>query len=122
MEGRGLLAVTVEIEQNPLLVMCTHWSLNTDDRMVAADLVRGFCAGKNVRMILAGDFNAFPDSPEIGRLRSLSGLTDSNSEHDRPTYPSDTPRARIDYIWRSPEIKALNLVVVDAGVRSPPGS
>jgi endonuclease/exonuclease/phosphatase family metal-dependent hydrolase len=60
--------------------------------------------------VLLGDFNAEPGSPEIALLRQ-AGLTDAfqaagGSPDDEPTYSSDRPERRIDYLWLSPDLRA----------------
>jgi endonuclease/exonuclease/phosphatase family metal-dependent hydrolase len=60
--------------------------------------------------VLLGDYNAEPDSPEIALLRR-AGLTDAfqaagGAAEDEPTYSSDRPERRIDYLWLSPDLRA----------------
>jgi endonuclease/exonuclease/phosphatase family metal-dependent hydrolase len=60
--------------------------------------------------VLLGDFNAEPGSREIALLRE-AGLTDAfqaagGTADDAPTYPSDRPEQRIDYLWLSPDLRA----------------
>ena len=60
--------------------------------------------------VLLGDFNAEPGSREIALLRG-AGLTDAfqaagGSADDEPTYSSDRPERRIDYLWLSPDLRA----------------
>jgi endonuclease/exonuclease/phosphatase family metal-dependent hydrolase len=62
--------------------------------------------------VLLGDFNAEPGSPEIALLRQ-AGLTDAfqaagGSPEDEPTYSSDRPERRIDYIWLSGDLRATD--------------
>jgi endonuclease/exonuclease/phosphatase family metal-dependent hydrolase len=60
--------------------------------------------------VLLGDFNAVPGSPEIALLRR-AGLTDAfqaagGAADDEPTYSSERPERRIDYLWLSPDLRA----------------
>jgi endonuclease/exonuclease/phosphatase family metal-dependent hydrolase len=60
--------------------------------------------------VLLGDFNAEPGSREIALLRE-AGLTDAfqvagGGAGDEPTYSSDRPERRIDYLWLSPDLRA----------------
>jgi endonuclease/exonuclease/phosphatase family metal-dependent hydrolase len=60
--------------------------------------------------VLLGDFNAEPGSREFALLRE-AGLTDAfqaagGSADDEPTYSSDRPERRIDYLWLSPDLRA----------------
>lgn len=51
-------------------------------------------------IIVAGDLNALPSSPEV-RLLEQAGFSDLALEAgaDEPTFPSGKPERRIDYIW-----------------------
>jgi endonuclease/exonuclease/phosphatase family metal-dependent hydrolase len=60
--------------------------------------------------VLLGDLNAEPGSREIALLRE-AGLTDAfqaagGSADDEPTYSSDRPQRRIDYLWLSRDLRA----------------
>lgn len=51
-------------------------------------------------VVLGGDFNARPESSEIGLIRDcLQDSFQANSGECIYTFPSDQPRARIDYIF-----------------------
>jgi endonuclease/exonuclease/phosphatase (EEP) superfamily protein YafD len=51
--------------------------------------------------ILAGDFNAEPNSDEMRRV--FKHWTDAGPSHDQLTWPADKPRIRIDYIFYRPQ-------------------
>jgi endonuclease/exonuclease/phosphatase (EEP) superfamily protein YafD len=51
--------------------------------------------------IIAGDFNAEPNSGEMRRV--FKNWTDAGPSHDRLTWPADKPRVRIDYILYRPQ-------------------
>lgn len=61
----------------------------------------------DLKLIMAGDFNALPDSPEIQKLTDQSAavplfdLLDSN----QLTHPADQPERRLDYILVNQNIK-----------------
>jgi endonuclease/exonuclease/phosphatase family metal-dependent hydrolase len=60
--------------------------------------------------VLLGDFNAEPGSREIALLHE-AGLTDAfqaagGAPEDEPTYSSDRPERRIDYLWLAPDLRA----------------
>ncbi|MBL9139657.1 MAG: endonuclease/exonuclease/phosphatase family protein [Verrucomicrobiales bacterium] len=65
--------------------------------------------------LLAGDFNATPDSRVMRRMLDTgTGWLDTAGATSAPTSPADAPRSRIDYIlarpgdrWRSLESKVL---------------
>jgi len=63
--------------------------------------------------ILAGDFNATPDSEVVAALRTE--WTDTAEKADFLTSPADLPRRKIDYVfcrpapaWRVIETRALD--------------
>jgi endonuclease/exonuclease/phosphatase family metal-dependent hydrolase len=92
----------VLLEVGGVLLMATHL-----DHIDAATEVRQ----RQVRMlldawggakpvVLAGDLNARPGSPEL-RLLEDAGFRDLAKDDgaDQPTIPSDRPTDRIDYVW-----------------------
>lgn len=68
--------------------------------------------------ILAGDFNAQPDAPELAPLWDEPlGFTDALGAVGlgcRPTYPTDRPSHRFDYVLASPEIDIVGAWVSTA--------
>src|ERR1043166_4142238 len=72
-EKRGALKVELE---GPITVLCTHWSLDPDDRLESARLLVKRIREIDSPVILAGDLNAMPQSDEIGVFRTQSGLSD----------------------------------------------
>lgn len=82
-------------EFSRMVMFCTHLSLTAADRLASARTIAELAeeyAGRPV--ILAGDLNAEPVSPEIGWLRQTFDIV-SLSE---PTCPADNPAETIDYI------------------------
>lgn len=64
-------------------------------------------------VILAGDMNASPDSPEIGRLsEELTDTFQVAGKGDGFTYPVPDPVRRIDYIFVSGGIQTLSSGVI----------
>ena len=60
--------------------------------------------------VLLGDLNAEPGSAEIAML-GRAGLVDAfaaggGRPGDEPTWPSDRPERRIDYLWLPPDLAA----------------
>jgi endonuclease/exonuclease/phosphatase family metal-dependent hydrolase len=60
--------------------------------------------------LLTGDLNALPDSPEMVMLRDagLSDTLDLLGISPGYTFRADNPVRRIDYIWLSPSLTALD--------------
>lgn len=73
----------------------THLSLTDADRLASVDILAREAAAFDKPLILAGDFNASPDSPAIEALsQTFTPLSDAVS----PTFPADNPTVIIDYI------------------------
>ena len=107
-EQRGLLHVEVDVPGVPLHVYVTHLDpFSETDRVQQAQQVVEM-VGDNCPAVLLGDFNAHPQTPEIGRLRAA--LTDTWTAvagcGPPATHPADAPAARIDYIFTSQRLTA----------------
>lgn len=104
-EPRALLHAVLSTPAGPLHVLGTHLDhgrlpvfRHTQMMELLAHLAGEVPAGEP--LVLAGDLNAAPDRPEI-RALSLH-LRDAWTECGRGdplTFPADTPRTRIDYVF-----------------------
>ncbi len=90
-EARSLLLV----EFKDYVLGCTHFSLNSDDRQASVPIINQAVRDYNKPVILAGDINAVPLSPE---LKAFQGNWAILSDTARFTIPSDKPTRTIDYI------------------------
>ena len=99
-EDRGVLEATIQLDdKTSLLFVCTHLCHANDERRIKqAEKINELFAGHSGPVILAGDFNATPDNKPIETLRTE--WTDTTCEE--PTYPSDKPNIKIDYIFYRP--------------------
>jgi endonuclease/exonuclease/phosphatase family metal-dependent hydrolase len=87
------------------------------EREAQARALNASFAGKGIPSILAGDFNATPESRTIEILKEQWAVaSDGNPE---PTFPSDDPKIKIDYVmvapasrWKVVETKVLRDEVV----------
>ena len=103
-EQRGLLTVVVAAPGGPLAIGCTHIDSRSDDaermqntpEILAAVSQRGLLG-------VGGDFNDLPDSRVHRAL--CAALVDcwreAVGEEEGPTYPSSSPRKRIDWLLRA---------------------
>ncbi len=66
----------------------------------AGKLAPALAAGNDLPAILAGDFNAEPDSPPIRVL--LPHWTDATAGKPEATWPADVPNVKIDYVFFRP--------------------
>lgn len=99
-ETRCLLKAKIE---GGLTVLVTHFGLNPDEQEHAVRTVLANLADE--KCILMGDFNVSPDAEVLRPIRER--MTDAADAFDEPklSFPSDTPRVKIDYIFVSPDIK-----------------
>ncbi|MGV9770462.1 endonuclease/exonuclease/phosphatase family protein [Streptosporangium sp. NPDC003464] len=111
-EQRGLLRATIVVHGVPVRICTTH--LQDDDaaeRLEQARAVQALIAGRQGPVILTGDFNALPGTPEIRVL--APSLRDSWSQAGAGaghTYPATG--SRIDYVFASPEVEVRSATVV----------
>ncbi|RKN86645.1 endonuclease/exonuclease/phosphatase family protein [Paenibacillus ginsengarvi] len=100
-EQRGLLEAEIELSADGPSIRAynIHMGLTARQRIAQVEDATQIIGRKSGPVVLAGDFNAEPDSLELRLLReagfvdSLAGLAAG------PTFPSTAPESRIDYIW-----------------------
>lgn len=121
-EPRCALAARVRLgEDGPEIVFAgTHLEhANASLRLCQAQKLNPTLAAKNtLPTILAGDFNDVPDSPAIKVLQPP--WTDTTAGRSQPTWPSDQPRRKIDYVFFRPADgwRVVEQQVVDEPVAS----
>lgn len=102
-EQRALLVADVEYEENQYFTFaCTHLDTpNTEERQAQVKKLNEVLQTKPYPVIIAGDFNARPDSREIsegmGAWKAVCKMG--------PTSPANNPRSQIDYIFCYPKDK-----------------
>ena len=93
--GREEARVLLVAEFQDVMLACTHLSLTDEDRMASAGLILAEAEGSTKPFLVAGDFNAVPESNFIKQIeREFIVLSPKN----KPTFPSRSPKACIDYI------------------------
>lgn len=104
-EPRCAAIVTVRLPGDSLLYFAsTHLDHLADpaDRIAQASILLQHFQQLALPVLLAGDLNAIPAAREIGTLKSIfTDVTDKTG----PTWPSDNPSQKIDYILVSPKLK-----------------
>lgn len=80
-------------------IFVTHMGLNSDERENAVKKLLEIAPDE--KCIILGDFNCTPDSEEIKPLFQRFCCSDINDL----TFPSDSPKIKIDYIFFSKDIK-----------------
>ena len=103
-EPRAALMVTTKLpEGDTIIFIGTHFDHtgNETDRILQAKKVNELLSGVRYPAILAGDLNAEPGSTPILILEDLWGHAYDEAVPS-PTYPSDAPAKKIDYVMYYP--------------------
>ena len=115
--GRGYLWALIDVgESQPLLVIDTHLHHVDEEslpRQAQVPVLLEFWQDRPSSVLL-GDLNAEPDSPEMGMLYD-AGLVDSWNEVGSGmghTFSSRDPHRRIDWIWHSDDLAAVQAEVI----------
>ncbi|MGI9623284.1 MAG: endonuclease/exonuclease/phosphatase family protein [Acidimicrobiales bacterium] len=113
-EQRGLLEATLDIDGVQLNAYSTHLQHDSQEPRVAqVDAITELLAASKASVLLLGDLNATPDTPEIATM--VDELTDTWVEAgvgDGFTYSTTNPSVRIDYVLTSADIAARTAAVV----------
>lgn len=115
-EQRGVLEVRLDTDFGPLTVFCTHWGLNADERVAQARETAALVNACSSPRILCGDLNEGFDGAAVRTLIAEAGLVDLavQTESTGLTFPSDHPRARIDYLLATPMPQSVEVMVIDS--------
>jgi endonuclease/exonuclease/phosphatase family metal-dependent hydrolase len=113
-EQRGLLEAVVNVRGVRVRAYNTHLQHNSqEERLAQVAAIRSIVAEARESVVLVGDLNATPDSPEIGAItEDLADAWAQAGEGDGFTYDAETPHARIDYVLTSSDIVARTAAVV----------
>jgi endonuclease/exonuclease/phosphatase family metal-dependent hydrolase len=113
-EQRGLLEMVIKVRGTPVRVFTTHLQNDSQvERLAQVDAIRARLAGVRESVVLVGDLNATPASPEVGAItEDLADAWATAGEGDGFTYDAATPHARIDYVLSSPDVVARTAAVV----------
>ncbi len=113
-EQRGLLEVQIKVRGIPVRVFNTHLQHDSQvERLAQVERIRQVLATAQESVVLLGDLNATPDTPEIAGLTGL--LVDAwvtAGVGDGFTFDAATPHARIDYVMSSGNVVARTAGVV----------
>ena len=103
-EQRGALAIQVYHCGRPLWFISTHFDYRRDDseRLASAETLREWLTRQGaVSAILAGDLNAYVDSPTLASLeQSWQRIVTT----ELSTFPAKTPERQIDYVLVHPPL------------------
>ncbi|MES2403441.1 MAG: endonuclease/exonuclease/phosphatase family protein [Pseudomonadota bacterium] len=93
--GRGVLMARYGEGRDALTVAVAHLSLGTQSRVRQIDFIAELLQGPR-NVVLMGDFNCQPDSPELRSLFARTALAPPTDP--APTFPSWRPQRAIDHI------------------------
>lgn len=110
-EPRKCQIYQIKTEKRTLNLAHTHLT-NRNDTHSRLDQVKTILneISDQPNTIFFGDFNAEPSSKEIQFIKEKGFLSAGELLHNTvPTYPSNNPNQKLDYVWISPDLKnALN--------------
>jgi endonuclease/exonuclease/phosphatase family metal-dependent hydrolase len=113
-EQRGLLEAQIKVRGIPVRVFNTHLQHDSQvERLAQVARIRELLATAKESVVLLGDLNATPSTPEIAGLTDL--LVDAwvtAGVGDGFTFDAATPHARIDYVMSSGNVVARTAAVV----------
>jgi len=120
-EPRTALSALISHEPiGEILFIATHLQHNSEDDRLAQvrHLNALFVAAGGPPIVLAGDLNAQPLSPPMDVL--LKEWRDAAAEAPASTWPSDSPRVRIDYVLLRPlgAWRVIEATVIDETIAS----
>jgi endonuclease/exonuclease/phosphatase family metal-dependent hydrolase len=113
-EQRGLLGATVDVEDRPVRVFCTHLQHRSrTERFAQATEIAESLADGAGPVVVMGDLNARPGDPEIAPLTEvLHDAWVTAGDGAGFTFDAATPHARIDYILTSADLVARTAAVL----------
>ncbi len=102
-EPRTALEAVVELPCGQLLAfIATHLdNASAEDRAAQARIINQEFGNSDLPRLLAGDFNATPESEAITILKEAWTPTDGPDAP--PTFPSKKPEIKIDYVFFAPQ-------------------
>lgn len=114
-EVRSMIATEENVGKKSVIMLGTHLCHQySENRMAQLKTIVEYYVQKNKPMILAGDFNFSPDSPEYQYITGF--FNDAAVQFGKPqnTFSADGPDTRIDFIflsknhkWKVDEIKVF---------------
>ena len=113
-EQRGLLQALVTVRRVPVRVFSTHLQHNSQpERMAQIAAIRKVIGACQEPVVLTGDLNARPDTPEIDAI--TEDLVDAWTQAgvgNGYTYPAENPNARLDYVLHSTDVRTCAAAVL----------
>jgi len=118
-EQRGLLRARIEVRGVSWQIYTTHLQHNdAAERLAQARAISQLIGTPNHAVVLLGDLNAIPDTPEVRAITgSLVDTWQGSIGWLGYTAPNPVPYRRIDYVMRSPDGPARAGVITSLRAR-----
>jgi endonuclease/exonuclease/phosphatase family metal-dependent hydrolase len=102
-------ALVAQIDEG-LSVVSVHLGLGGSDRGRHIQQLAGLAGGASKRFVIGGDLNALPGDPGPEVLGAVAtDCWDAAGQGDGRTFPSHSPRTRIDYLFAGPAVQPLRV-------------
>jgi len=104
------MVVSYGTPENPLILLILHLALGKRSRRMQLEFVSKI-VNRYEHVVVMGDLNCEPDSPELLYLLNTTNLCDP--AHDLMTFPSWKPVRKIDHILTSRSLLVHDVQVLD---------
>jgi endonuclease/exonuclease/phosphatase family metal-dependent hydrolase len=108
LEPRGFIEASIDVEGTPYHVFVTHFGLNAEERNKQVSFINEYISQRDGNVLLLGDFNSRPDSPEMSgldsRMADSAAVLGSEDQYSYSLY-NEEPSIRIDRIYVSDNIE-----------------
>jgi endonuclease/exonuclease/phosphatase family metal-dependent hydrolase len=113
-EQRGVLEAVIKVRGVDVRVFNTHLQHNSQvERLAQIEQIRSLVGTASESVVLLGDLNATPESPEIAAItEDLADAWVAAGVGPGYTYDAASPHARIDYVLTSTGVVARTAAVV----------
>jgi len=109
-ETRCLLKAVVDFGGKDITVFVSHFGLAKGEKKNAVETVLNEVKNVDTPIVLMGDFNLHPDSEFLVPFYEIFNEVDKGNNEF--TFSSNKPRAKIDYIFLSKDIKVIKTEVI----------
>ncbi len=110
-EHRCILRCKLLANGKPITVFSTHFGLAPSEQVNAVQTALALLEKETDPVLFMGDLNAEPDTPEV--LPLFAAVKDSCEGKSFLTFPSDTPKIKIDHILYRGNWRVLNVYSMD---------
>ena len=112
-EDRVLLSADLQVGDQVLTVLVTHFGLHADEMACNVAAVRAEAALHQNPVILMGDLNFTPEAPFYGELCEFLQDSSPMVKGSNNTFPSVDPDRKIDYLFTNGLCRVTSAAVSD---------